>query len=258
MEQLNIYIQHARQQGQTDEQIRQALVAAGWNSAQVSNALGDVSSPAPANLAAPPDFNQPSAVVSPVISGGDQAFVAASSQNSPSKKKSKLPLLLVGVVVLVVVVGVAVFALAGSKTSYLTVIQNFITAEQNKDKAKVDSFESPAAKTYFQKNAGTSSFYDACKQAGDLCTASFKASYLSKATKTYKSYTASNGTKGKEVVYAVKQSAGGQGCNSNSTSTLTIAVVPKGKSWLVDYVNEAINFDGNVCPFSGGTTSVGN
>ncbi len=39
MEQLHPYIQQARQQGQTDNQIRQSLLASGWNAEQVGSAI---------------------------------------------------------------------------------------------------------------------------------------------------------------------------------------------------------------------------
>lgn len=39
MEQIDTYIQQARQQGQTDEQIRQSLLASDWNAEQVNSAI---------------------------------------------------------------------------------------------------------------------------------------------------------------------------------------------------------------------------
>lgn len=41
MSELTNYLEQARQHGQTDEQIRQALLAAGWNPEQINNALGE-------------------------------------------------------------------------------------------------------------------------------------------------------------------------------------------------------------------------
>jgi hypothetical protein len=45
MEQLNTYIQQARQQGQTDAQIRQALLNSGWSIAQVDGVIPDTLTP---------------------------------------------------------------------------------------------------------------------------------------------------------------------------------------------------------------------
>ena len=276
MEQLNTYIQQARQQGQTDDQIRQALVAGGWNPDQVNGALGGTASPLPPPPPPVPSLNQPATIVQPTVQPtsfspqvsaqalpgqapvvvSDQAAFASPQPSMPGKLKSKLPLVVVGLIALIVIVAGGVYALSSHKAGYQAVIQEFITAIQKKDKKTADSLESPAAKAYFQKSAGSSSFYDSCQQAGPLCTASFGASYLAKATKSYKDYTAANGTKGKEEVFTVSQSQGaGQACTGKSSSTITIAVVPSGGSWLIDNVTEDASASGVTCPASGSSSS---
>jgi hypothetical protein len=260
MEQLNTYVQQARQQGQSDEQIRQSLLTSGWNAEQVNAALlGTAATPAP--VGQPANYRNSASAV-PTANVG-QPFTVDSQQPVQPKRTSKLPILVVGVIVLLLIVGGGGFALLGQKTSYQTVIQQFVTAIQKKDKATADSLESPAMKTFGQKNVGTASFYDACQQASQLCTPLFTTAFLDKATKSYKDYTASNGAKGKEIVYTLKQSlsgsqAGGQGCSSASTNTLTVAAVPKGNTWQIDNADPSINASANLCLAPGGTSSVGN
>jgi hypothetical protein len=133
MEQLNTYIQQARQQGQSDEQILQALVNAGWNSEQVNSALGITQNPATPSL-------MPQGTV---IHGGFQSATspyanqASSSQlNEPNhlsgsgqppasppgiNKKSKMLLALVGgVIVLVLALG-GTYAIFGRNANYKSV-----------------------------------------------------------------------------------------------------------------------------------------
>jgi hypothetical protein len=235
VEQLNTYIQQARQQGQNDAQIHQSLVAAGWAPEQISSALSHASPQ-----------------VSPAGNVGQNNIVSAQQPIAAKRSIQKLKLLIPVIVMLIVLISSGAYALFGHQTSYQTVIQDFIVAVQKKDKANADNLESPALQAYGKKNVGSSSFYDTCQQAGQLCTPLFSSSFLSKATKTYKNYTASNGTKGKEIIYTEKQSlsgaqAGGAGCSSNSTSTLAIAAVPKGSSWLIDHIDPNISFSANLC-----------
>ena len=198
-----------------------------------------------------------------LVIGPQQPFVSNAQQATPKPKKSKLVLLILVIAVLLICAGGA-YALFGRKTtSYQDVIKQFVTAIQNKDKATVDSLESPAAKVLLQKNTGNASFYDTCQKEGILCTADFSMSVLAKGTQTVKGYTAADGTKGKAVTYTIKQSlngaqAGGQGCSSNGTTTLTFDVVPKGSSWLIDNLDEGNNFSANLCPAPGASSSVGN
>lgn len=252
MEQINTYIEQSRQNGQTDEQIRQALIASGWNAEQVNSVLGGLPVPIPEQAPVQP---------TPVASA-DPALSPTPPQSTPAKRRSRLPFVAGSLAVLLIIVAGGVFALSSHKASYQTVIQSFITAMQKKDKAKADALESPAAQAFFKKTAGTTSFYDACQQVGELCTASFNASYLAKATKTYKEYTASNDTKGMQLIYTIKQSvsgskAGGQGCSGDSTSTLTVSVIPKGNSWLVDNLDQTVDAKGELCLAPGGISSVG-
>jgi len=148
-------------------------------------------------------------------------------------------------------------------SDYEETIKSFIQAVQSKDKVKTDSYLSPAAKAFFKENAGTESFYDECQQAGEFCTTSFEPSYISKAEISRKDYTASSGTKGKQISYVVKQSlegaqAGGEGCSSDSTSNLTIAVIPQGSSWLVDKIDQGFDASAVLCPAPGENSSTGN
>lgn len=244
-----------------------------------------VSQPAPSPLpqaqqpAVYSPINQPQPVTQPGVTSGSmpssnnnpvgqnpfQASPISGSAPSPTPKhKSKKPLFAIGLlVVLVIIIGGVTYAMLGQKTSYQSVVQKFITAVQNKDKTTADSLESPAMKSVGQKTVGSSSFYAVCQQAGQLCMPLFSNSFLDKSTKSYKSYTAKNGAKGREVVYSLKQSAspsqaGGQSCgNGSSVSSLTIDVVPNGSSWLVDNVNPALNASANLCLAPGGTSSVG-
>ena len=145
-----------------------------------------------------------------------------------------------------------------NSTGYQTAIQKFVGAVENKDKVTADSLEDQAAQASFKQNFGTTSFYDSCQQSGVLCTGVFAQSFLSKSTISYKDYSATNGTKGKEGVYTIKESAsgtqaGGQGCSSGSTTTLGVAVVPSGSTWFVDTVDLNINANANLCPVSGST-----
>lgn len=245
----------------------------------VSPASDNIISPAPAAPAVQPQAFQPP--VQPTVTS--QPFTAAPATPAPVKNKPKKTVLAAALVVLLIVIGGGAYAFFGrnqkpasqpnvansaqstasSPTGYESTIQKFITAVENKDKATADSLESPAAKATFKQYAGTESFYDSCQQSGVLCTGIFKPSYLSKATQTPKDYKASNGTKGKEIVYAVKQSlsgaaAGGQGCSSQGETDLTIAVVPSGRSWLVDNVDMGFSGSANACPASGSTSSSSN
>jgi hypothetical protein len=178
--------------------------------------------------------------------------VAAATPAVP-KKKSKLKLIIAGLVVVAAVTGGGVYAFNVIQgASYQTVIHRFITAMQKQDKKTADSLESSGAKALVQQYAGTTSFYDACKKEGQICTASFSAAYLAKGTSVYKDYTSSKGVKGKELVYTIKQSlsgaaAGGLGCNSNSTETLSIAAIPSGNTWLIDDIDEGINANASLC-----------
>jgi hypothetical protein len=262
VEQLNTYIQQARKQGQTDEQIRQSLIASGWNAEQVSSVLMGTVASSSVQLPTPvsqPVVYQAATAVMQNTEVGKNPMITPSQVTTSSKRRPKLPLTLVGLIILLLIIGSSVFALFGHKTSYPRVIQEFITAVQKKDKTTADSLESPAMKAYGQKNVGTPSFYAACQQAGDFCTPLFTSSFLDKASKTYKSYTASNGTKGEEVVYALKQSLNnGNGCTSSSINTLTIAVVPKGSTWQIDYADPTINASSNACSATSGSSSTGN
>lgn len=261
MEQLEAYISQARQQGQTDEQIRQTLLATGWSAEQLSGVLPAPSAP---QLVA---TVQHAAQAGPPVAVGQPASQPVTTPMQPQtvvhKRSAKRSVALLCLCLFILVVAGSSYAVFGRGTSYQTVIHQFVQAIEDNNKTKADSLESTAFKAEVKKYASTTSFYSACQQEGALCTASFMSSFLSSATKTYTSYTASNGTKGKELVYTKKQTlsgtqAGGTGCSSTSTTTLSIAVIPSGHSWLVDNINDGTNASGNMCLAPGGTASSGN
>lgn len=264
MEPLQAYISQARQQGQTDEQIRQALLSAGWQSAQVNAALPSLSGQSsPYNPQAYPGSDQPlvATVTSSVpdmgqpyasaINAAAQPVIELNQREHQQKRASSLRIAMACLAVLIIVIAASSFLLFRTNNSYQAIIQDFVSDMQHKDKAKADALESPAFKAEVQKYAGTTSFYAACQQEGELCTASFDASYLAKATKAYQKYTSSSGVKGEQLVYTVKQSLGSGSCSSKSTSTLSIAVIPSAKTWLVDNINDGVNATAQLCPVPG-------
>jgi hypothetical protein len=265
MDQINIYIEQCRQQGQTDEQIHQSLMASGWSIEQVSAVLPSQIPAAPISVSGSPAVGvvqptpQSSASMMPIVST-EQVSATMPQQQAKSKTRSKkLPLIIAGSLALLLIILGSAFFLIGSK-SYQTVMQQFITAIRDKHQATANSLESPAFKSQIQKYYKTRSFYSVCQQYqyGTFCTSLFTTNFIDTATKTYKDYKASNGTEGKEIIYTLKQSlsgarAGGQGCSSTSTTTLTIAAVPKGNSWLIDNVSPSFNNSPNGCSNSSGT-----
>ncbi len=247
MDPLKTYITQARQQGQTNGQILETLVGAGWDAGMVRDGLGmPPLRPMVGSVPVEP-------AVRPLISTTRPSLAAQNKLQARLKAG-------ISVIILLAVVGL-IYALVNRQASYQAVAQEFISALQKKDKAKADSLESPALKTFLQKNANAASFYTVCQQSGSLCTASFNNSYLAKATKTYRDYTAASGTKGKEIIYTVKQTAsgaaaGGSGCSSGSTETITLAFVPKGHSWLVDFIDQDIDAQAQLCGLGGSQSSV--
>lgn len=178
--------------------------------------------------------------------------VATAAQLPPSKpKKTKLPLLIGLIIIFLIAIGGATYALlqVGHKTTYQTVVQEFITAMQDHDKSKADALMSPAAKTQYQKHEGTSSIYTFCQKTGVLCTYYFTPKFLGQTTTTTKNYTFSGGVQGKEVTYAEKQTLpiGNTGCSSVSTSSLAIGVVPSGNTWLIYGADPTTSFSAKVC-----------
>jgi len=138
------------------------------------------------------------------------------------------------------------------KATYQSVADDFITAVQKKDKISADALQTANAAAYAKEVAGTSSFYEICHKAGTLCEPLFTSDFISKAKKTTKTYTAKDGTKGIEVVYALTQTlqgdaAGGEGCSSVSHSSLKIDIVPRGNTWAVDNFEPSIEFSAELC-----------
>ncbi len=153
-------------------------------------------------------------------------------------------------------------ALRHKETSQSTV-QSFIAAMQSNKQSKADALQTPAMNQNFQKLTGSASFYKSCHNAGQLCQLFFDKKFLAKAKVSYNKYQARDGTTGTQTTYTVKQTtegeqAGGQGCSSNSVSTLTISTVPKGRKWLVDFVDSGVNFDANLCPVQDSATPADN
>jgi len=232
MDPLQSYIALARQQGINDAQIAQALITAGWPTQNIYEALNPGSTYPQSPLLAP----QP----------------IATNLALPQVKSHKNSLVLVTSILLLIflVIGVSYLAFV-RRPSPQSVVNSFVKAMNNKDQLAADNLESPAARTYYYKNAGTTSYYKVCYKAGTICTSSFQSSFLSKASITTRSYVALNGTKGSETIYTVKQSVnaaivGGSGCVT-STDALTIAVVPKGHSWQVDFVDQNISAVASSC-----------
>ncbi len=279
MDQLKAYIDQAHSQGYSDDQIRQSLITAGWAPDQINSALGSGQAAPPATVGTPA-FSpvQPTVTASPQVSQqfnpnaqpNTEAFpntvLSATPANTVQPKSgllhSKFLIGAASLIVILVLISVAVIALGGSKISYQTTIANFISDIQRNNKAAADSLESPAFKSFLQKNASTTSFDTACQQSGVFCTAIFNTTYLSKGKLVYKDYTSSSGVKGKQAVYTVKQSSGGSqtsggtSCNvSNSDTNLTIAVIPSGKKWLVDNVDENANASASACPVGGSSST---
>lgn len=130
--------------------------------------------------------------------------------------------------------------------TYMAAVRQFVSAIQKGDKAAADKLQSPAYSKLVQSQAGTPSFYAACKTTGDDCLMAFKVSYLN--SSKVKPYTSAAGVKGEEISYQfsknVSTTAGGTG---GTTRTSVIDVVPSGKTWLVDNVNETdeLNVTGN-------------
>jgi hypothetical protein len=268
MEALHAYIERARVLGQTDKQIRRALVAGGWNATQVDVALreaspappavrfGDFDSPSPVSDEALLGQNSPPVGLAANTSIASALTVPPQSPPSATGRKFRKYLVIVAVLLFVMtILAVGTYSLFFRKTSYQAVIQQFVMAMQDKNKAAADTLESPASKAAGQKVAGTASFYTDCQQVGQPCIQLFSASYLAKATKTYHGYKAKNGTKGKEITYTSRQSISGtqvsgtnaqdgrQGCTI--TTDLTISAVPKGRTWLIEinYLNPHIKLD---------------
>jgi hypothetical protein len=132
-------------------------------------------------------------------------------------------------------------------TAVFAASQKYIKAIQNKDKTVADSLETPAAKAAFLKQNGAASFYDTCQSTGQICTAFFVPAFVNKTVKTYKAYTAQDGTKGQEIIYTQKTKSGSSTCPSTSTTTLTMDLVPSGHTWLVDNIVPNTDVSLNTC-----------
>ena len=167
----------------------------------------------------------------------------------PKTTKPQRVLILMIVILLVIVGGVYAFYNLGHKTSYQTVVQEFITAMQTNDKAKADALTSPQAKTLYQQHEGTNSIYTFCQKTGTLCTYYFSSKFLGATTTTTKDYTFPGNIKGKEVIYTSKDNLpiGNTGCTSQSTSTLTIGVIPSGSTWLIYGAGPSTSFSAKLC-----------
>jgi hypothetical protein len=282
MEQINNYVIEARTAGQSDEQIRQSLVTAGWPEQQIDAAIPASSVNTVQSLAGPqaqpmlnpaaidstmpqpqplPTNPQP-ASTNPLFNqkpvANPQPISSYQSPHTQPQEKTKFNkrLLMIGLgILLIVIIASSAIALFGKKSSYQTAANEFISAIQNKDKAKADSLESPAAQSYFKKYGQNASFYTICERSGDFCTPLFTASNISDSTKTVNSYTAKNGIKGEAITYTRKQTTGTGSCKTSGESTLTIDLTPARGSWLIDNVNPNVSFDAKLCPTNGDSTT---
>jgi hypothetical protein len=278
MEKINTYILQARQAGQTDEQIRQNLVAGGWQTEQVNQALGEVAPypevavtplqgqvipggyqpPAPAQGTSQPTYL--SQLGSPTDAPGPLAQPTAPSPSPLPKRRNFKLFAAIGIVVAILIIASgASYALFFHKVSYRTVADDFVTAMEKGDKAKADSLVSVAGKAQLKKYAGSTSYYDYCKKTGATCTYYFSSKFLGKAAVTTKNEPTKNGVQKRQVIYTLKQSSSTKstGCTSNgsSTQTLTIELEAKGKTWVVDAADPETNFSASLCPVSSDTTT---
>ncbi|MGZ6005771.1 MAG: hypothetical protein ACXWLH_06555, partial [Candidatus Saccharimonadales bacterium] len=288
------FIKLSRQAGQTDEQIRQALIGGGWTADQVDMVLSVSKSGAPAAPTAstasaqpatqslikrkvltplrnntpakptpspaplPDNTPRPATAVPNVQSANFPATafptpsiprpIPSMPQEQPVKRsslpglKGRIPLIPIGVVVAALIIVFVIVGLLSNKAGYQDVAQQFITAVHENDQAKADKLQSPAMLLYLQNNAATSSFENLCKSSDQLCMPLFDPTFIKKAQKTYQDYTANDGTKGKKITYTLVQTinSGGSSCQTTSKNTLTLSLVPSGKSWLVDSANPSI------------------
>ncbi len=206
-----------------------------------------------------PQAAQPAPPLSPSSpSPQSQPVVAAPPSTSRlpqlfDKFKNKKSLIIAGVAALLLVTMASIFAIFGNRSDYQLTINKFIAAEQNNDQKTSDSLLSSDAKAHFKKEAGNESFYAVCKQAGEFCTGYFDKRFLASATKTYSAYKSDKGAKGKQITYTVDKALSGVGsdgksCDSISKNTLTIAVVPKLNSWVINAVDQTSDSNVQTCP----------
>jgi hypothetical protein len=241
MDQLSSYIRQARELGQTDDRIGDDLVTAGWSPDQVNSYLSrpvTVLTDSPSLISQ----NNPSPYQLPPVQMPTQSSSKAS--NPPRRL-----IIALSALILLVILGIAISKLFESKSGYQQVASQLVNAVQAKDKSKADSLESTAAKTYFEKTAGDSSFFDSCNKAGEFCTGFFNKTNLAKSTKSVGDYTSASGQPGKKVIYVETEKSNtstDSKCN-NSNYSLEIDLVPNSQSWQVNNVLLKFNSSDNLC-----------
>ncbi len=209
MDQLDYFVLQARSEGQTDDQIRQQLLSAGWPVAQINAAL----SPAPMPKA------------------------------KSRIRNSKIVIAIAVVSLVAVLAGVIVFALSKStsspKISYTTVASEFISDVQTKNQTAADSLESQALKSQGGSSAHTASFEQYCINYGKGCTLFFSSNFINQATVSYGSYKALNGTLGKSVTLTLPGNKfPGSSCTTSAYNiVLTLNLVPYHNTWLIDSIS---------------------
>ncbi len=175
----------------------------------------------------------------------DIPFQPSDSPRPPTGKLAKLtvPFIIFITAVLLVIVAGGAYVLIFQKTSSQTIATEFVAAMNRGDRAKADSLLSPQEQAQLKKYDRTTSYYDFCQRTGQLCTYYFTPAFTSKAAITSKDFRSPfSGKMGKQVTYNLEGPASGKApniknCrNPGSNRSLTLYLVPQGKSWLIDGV----------------------
>lgn len=231
MDQLRVYIRNARAHGKSDDQIKQALLRAGWPQQTINSALH-------ANPAKHKEEETPSHHPTQKAKSKDET-----TKTKAKRKKLKFTKKTAAILVVVIILAVGAYIVLNQKTSYQVVAQNFVTAMENKDQAKADSLETPYFKEYVNKVFGTTSYYSYCNKYGQVCTKFFESSFTANATKVYGGYTAVSGIVGKSVEYTTSVNSG----TTCTRQSLVLDLIPSGNSWLIDSISPSVSSNGASC-----------
>jgi hypothetical protein len=175
----------------------------------------------------------------------DSLSQPTNSQPSRTGKPARLkaPFIIFVAMLLLIIVAGGVYVLIFQKTSYQTVATDFVTAMQRGDKTKVDSLISPQEQAQLKKYDKTTSYYTFCQRTGQLCTYYYTPEFINKAVITSQDFKSPfSGRLGKQVTYNLKGPASRNAtsvtrCTSPAGNrSLTLYLVPDGKSWLIDGV----------------------
>lgn len=260
MEKLNTFVKQARDKGRSDEQIRQFLIGRGIPAQSIDAALS--ANPEPSRISSD-QSHQPQ--TKPAESTPDDAVRPyAHQQNQPSKpqdkdKKRKIqisvklpgrkPLILTGLILVALGSG-STYAMmhASSAGSNQEAVSRLITAMQNQDKSAADALLTENAKSQFQQEAGSRSFYEACLLLRGNCTNAFRTEFIDNAEKSETEYSAEDGAKGVETTLTLKkEQVPSANCKPESTSTLTISTVSSGGKWSIDKITPQYDVSSALC-----------